>query len=309
MESLRWILLLAGLLFLAALIAWERFRPRQGRRDGEADRSERSEPEVGAMAAIGAAPAEPPAAGGRMYTGARLGGRSRTTPPLHVDLPPLEPSERSAAGGDAGGPIASSSIIIDEPIHAEGPPPAGDANGGEPYYMYARSDPPAGASGLEAPLPDAAPRPAVVDWPPEAERHIISLRIAALSHERLSGRVVRLALGACGFEHGRFGIFHQPGTDGRALLSAASLSKPGIFDLPNMDFQRFSGLSLFAVLPGPLPPAAALDHLLDTAQDLAERLRARLQDEQGLSLGAEQLENLRRTVQDLTAAERAEPTA
>ena len=309
MESLRWILLLAGLLFLAALIAWERFRPRQGRRDGEADRSERSEPEVGAMAVIGAAPAEPPAAGGRMYTGASLGGRSRTTPPLHVDLPPLEPSELSAAAGDAGGPIASSSIIIDEPIHTEGPPPAADANGGEPYYVYARSDPPAGALGLEAPLPDAAPRPAVVDWPPEAERHIISLRIAALSHERLSGRVVRLALGACGFEHGRFGIFHQPGTDGRALLSAASLSKPGIFDLPNMDFQRFSGLSLFAVLPGPLPPAAALDHLLDTAQDLAERLRARLQDEQGLSLGAEQLENLRRTVQDLTAAERAEPTA
>ena len=111
MESLRWILLLAGLLFLAALIAWERFRPRQGRRDGEADRSERSEPEVGAMAAIGAAPAEPPAAGGRMYTGASLGGRSRTTPPLHVDLPPLEPSELSAAAGDAGGPIATSSII------------------------------------------------------------------------------------------------------------------------------------------------------------------------------------------------------
>jgi FtsZ-interacting cell division protein ZipA len=153
-----------------------------------------------------------------------------------------------------------------------------------------------------------APRPAVVDWPPESERHIISLRIAALSHERLSGRVVRQALGACGFEHGRFGIFHQPGADGRALLSAANLSKPGIFDLPNMDFQRFSGLSLFAVLPGPLPPAAALDHLLDTAQDLAERLRARLQDEHGMSLGAEQLEALRRTVQDLTTAA-PEPTA
>ena len=150
----------------------------------------------------------------------------------------------------------------------------------------------------------------VVDWPPEAERQILSLRIAALSHERLSGRLVRQALGACGFEHGRFGIFHQPGADGRALLSAANLSKPGIFDLPNMDFQRFSGLSLFAVLPGPLPPAAALDHLLDTAQDLAERLRARLQDEHGLTLGAAQLEDLRRTVQDLTAAAlRAEPTA
>jgi cell division protein ZipA len=163
---------------------------------------------------------------------------------------------------------------------------------------------------VEQPLAGELPRSLVVDWPPEAERQILSLRIAALSHERLSGRLVRQALGACGFEHGRFGIFHQAGADGRALLSAANLTKPGIFDLPNMDFQRFSGLSLFAVLPGPLPPAAALDHLLDTAQDLAERLRARLQDEQGLTLGAAQLENLRRTVQDLTAvALRAEPTA
>jgi len=238
--------------------------------------------------------------------------------------------------------MAGSSIIIDEPISADGPGPAVNLSDAEPYYVYARAEPPDGAAAAERALPGehappaerAAPaeralrperalpgesalaavtplagelaRPAVVEWPPESERHILSVRIASLSHERMSGRQVRLALGACGFEHGRFGIFHQPGADGRALLSAANLSKPGIFDLQNMDFQRFSGLSLFAVLPGPLPPAAALDHLLDTAQDLAERLRARLQDEQGLTLGASQLDALRRTVQDLTAAE---PTA
>jgi len=238
--------------------------------------------------------------------------------------------------------MAGSSIIIDEPISADGPGPAVNLSDAEPYYVYARAEPPDGAAAAERALPGehappaerAAPaeralrseralpgegalaavtplagelaRPAVVEWPPESERHILSVRIASLSHERMSGRQVRLALGACGFEHGRFGIFHQPGADGRALLSAANLSKPGIFDLQNMDFQRFSGLSLFAVLPGPLPPAAALDHLLDTAQDLAERLRARLQDEQGLTLGATQLDALRRMVQDLTAAE---PTA
>jgi cell division protein ZipA len=316
MGALRWILLLAGLVFLAALAAWESRRPRQARRDAPG-RSERSEPEMGTMgaasgtAAMGSAgnsiAEEPPAAAGRIYTGASLGGsgggRTRAEPPPRIDLPPLDSNEPGAAAGDIGTRIAGSTIVVDEPISAHGPGPAADQVDAEPYYVYARAEP------GELPLPGELPRLPVVDWPPESERHILSLRIAALGHERLSGRVVRLALGACGFEHGRFGIFHQAGADGRALLSAANLSKPGIFDLSNMDFQRFSGLSLFAVLPGPLPPAAALDHLLDTAQDLAERLRARLQDEQGLTLGATQLETLRRKVQDLTAAERAEPAA
>jgi len=342
MGELRWILLLAGLLFLAGLAAWESRRPRQARSDAPGP-SERNEPEIGAMGQLGQPDAgaaitqEAPGSSGRVFTGASLGGaglgggRTRAELPpridlqARIDLPPLEP--------------------LVEPISAHGPGPAADLNDAEPYYMYARAEPANGQGAVErAPPAERAPqgervptaeraapgervlpgqpgalaqavppadppRPAVVEWPPESERHILSVRIASLSHERMSGRQVRLALGACGFEHGRFGIFHQPGADGRALLSAANLSKPGIFDLQNMDFQRFSGLSLFAVLPGPLPPAAALDHLLDTAQDLAERLRARLQDEQGLTLGAMQLDTLRRTVQELTLAERAEPTA
>jgi cell division protein ZipA len=306
MGALRWILLLAGVLFMAALAVWERLRPRQGQREG-AGRSERSEPPIGTMGpAEPMAPSvplagEPGAPSARMYTGASLGGggRTRSAPPPRIDLPPLDAPEADALAGHGATRMADSEIILDEPISALGPEP----------YAELLADSAADGAASEPPLPGELPRSPVVDWPPEAERHILSLRIAALSHERLSGRVVRQALGACGFEHGRFGIFHQPGADGRALLSAANLTKPGIFDLPNMDFQRFSGLSLFAVLPGPLPPAAALDHLLDTAQDLAERLRARLQDEQGLALGAMQLENLRRTVQDLTSAERAEPTA
>ena len=324
MAALRWILLLAGLVFLAALAAWEQRRTRQARRD-DAARSERGEPEMGAMGQVrqteptGPMAEQPSESAARMYTGASLGsGRTRAALPPRIDLPPLEPLvplepleplEPGAHAGATGTPIASSATNIDEPMSALGPEPPHDLSPGE-GYAATLSDAPAGASVLAHSLPCELPRSPVVDWPPEAERHILSLRIAALSHERLSGRVVRQALGACGFEHGRFGIFHQPGADGRALISAANLTKPGIFDLPNMDFQRFAGLSLFAVLPGPLPPAAALDHLLDTAQDLAERLRSSLQDEQGLTLGATQLENLRRTVQDLTAAAlRAQPTA
>ena len=140
--------------------------------------------------------------------------------------------------------------------------------------------------------------------------HAIAVSMVGLGADRMSGRPLRQALAACGFAHGRFGIFHQPGADGRALISAANLSKPGVFDPATMDFQRFRGLGLFAVLPGPLPPAAALDHLLDTAGDLAQRLQARLQDEHGMPLDEERLEEMARVVHGMSQnLLRAEPAA
>jgi FtsZ-interacting cell division protein ZipA len=48
-----------------------------------------------------------------------------------------------------------------------------------------------------------------------------------------------------------------------------------------MDAPRFGGLSLFAVLPGPLSPLATFDELLITARSLNDRLRGALQDERG----------------------------
>ena len=176
-----------------------------------------------------------------------------------------------------------------------------------PLYDY-ESPAELGAEGLAA--QPAAPEPVlegppesklVVDWPPDGQRHIVALRIVPGNDERLSGRAVRLAINACGFIHGRFGIYHQPGLDGRSLLSVASLSKPGILDPDNLDFQRLAGINMFTVLPGPLPPAAALDHLVETARDLAQRLEARLQDERGQTLDAERLESLRGSLRSLDA--------
>lgn len=277
MAALRWILLLAGLLFLVAMAAWELRRPRQARRDA-ARRAERSEPDLGNL---GAEPAAPPAV------------RSRAPPPPLVELPPQQPILSTAAQAEL--PPAEELRQDCEPGEIEPLLVAPPLNGTE--------------SVTEQPLPNEPMSALIVDWPPENERHIIALRIVGFADERLSGRALRQALAACGFVHGRFGIFHQPGNDGRALLSAASLSKPGVFDPASMDFNRFAGLSLFAIVPGPLPADAALDHLLDSAHDLAQRLRARVQDEQGLTLDAMRLELLRRAVHEMPTAMRAEPAA
>jgi FtsZ-interacting cell division protein ZipA len=131
--------------------------------------------------------------------------------------------------------------------------------------------------------PEAPPTAVVVEWPAPDASQVLAVRVMSVG-EKFSGRAVRLALAAEGFVLGKFEIFHKPAADGRALLSVASLNKPGTFDSRSIDMQRYSGLNLFAVLPGPLPGPAAVDELLTCAQILAQRLRAVLQDEQGAPL-------------------------
>lgn len=121
----------------------------------------------------------------------------------------------------------------------------------------------------------------IVEWPPDDQRRLISVRLAASLPERFAGRTLRLALASEGFVLGRFQIFHKPDENGRAVLSVASLSNPGTFDPATMDVQRFAGVSLFAVLPGPRTPLKAFDDLLATARNLNERLQGALQDERG----------------------------
>jgi len=135
----------------------------------------------------------------------------------------------------------------------------------------------------------------VVNWPDESERQIISLRLVA-PIDRFPGRALRQALSAEGFMLGKMDIFHKAGADGRAVLSAASLTRPGSFSLDTIDIQRFGGLNLFAVLPGPLPAYQAFDELLTTARSLNERLQGQLQDETGQPLTPSRLSAIRATL-------------
>jgi len=132
----------------------------------------------------------------------------------------------------------------------------------------------------------------VVEWPPEESRRILTLRILA-ARERFAGRTLRQALAAEGFIHGRLAIFHKAGRDSRAVLSAASLTQPGSFELATMDTQRYGGINLFAVLPGPLPAPEAFEELLASARQLNERLQGTMQDERGDALTAERIAIMR----------------
>jgi cell division protein ZipA len=141
--------------------------------------------------------------------------------------------------------------------------------------------------------PSAAPGEPLVEWPPEESRRVLALRLIAPQPERFPGRTLRLALAAEGFVFGKFSIFHKPDATNRAMVSVASLSRPGSFDPALMDSQRYSGLSLFTVLPGPREPQQAFEELLAAARNLNERLAGALQDERGGPLTPMRVASLR----------------
>jgi cell division protein ZipA len=144
------------------------------------------------------------------------------------------------------------------------------------------------------PLPPAVSNvKPIVDWPPEEQRKVVALRLVARPPERFRGALVRQALFAEGFTLGDFDIFHKPDAQNRAVLSAASLTKPGTFDLETMDIQRYVGLNLFAVLPGPKSPRKTFEDLLLTARMLNERLEGALQDQKGGPLTPMRIQALR----------------
>jgi FtsZ-interacting cell division protein ZipA len=140
----------------------------------------------------------------------------------------------------------------------------------------------------------------IVEWPEEGRREILSLRVVS-SVNRFPGRAVRQALSADGFILGKMDIFHKAGEDGRAILSAASLTRPGTFAMDTIDIQRFGGLNLFAVLPGPLSSHQAFDELVTSARTLNERLQGHLQDDTGQPLTPTRLAAIRAALPDIPA--------
>jgi FtsZ-interacting cell division protein ZipA len=223
-----------------------------------------SESEIAAAAAEAEAYAE-------AQSGTQSGGQSNAVKPLRgaVVAPAVTDAPVSAVSEDP----ALASLSMDSGDTVERPTP--------PFFKVADV------------TPVAEP---IVEWPPDDQRRVVALRLVAPPPERLPGRALRLALASEGFILGKFQIFHKPDDQGRAVLSAANLSKPGTFELETMDVQRFGGLSLFAVLPGPKPPLKAFEELLTTARNLNERLQGALQDERGGPLTPTRIAAIRETL-------------
>jgi ZipA, C-terminal FtsZ-binding domain len=268
---LRPILLLAGALFIGVLFWWERRRSRQAAGVPSA-RTARAEPSFESM---------PITAAGNERE------QRRALPVIDWSTEALSAGSGADAGTTAAGTAAAVAVPagirpgIERDIEPEVAPRIEPVSATAQRVVGVARDAAVPVVVTVAELP-----PMIVDWPDEQVRRIVTLRIVPAGTDRLPGRAIRQALSACGFRHGEFGIFHLPDETGRVFLSAASLVLPGTLDPAAMDFQRFSGLNVFAVLPGPLSAEVALERLGQLAIELAGRLSARVHDDQSAPLGA-----------------------
>jgi FtsZ-interacting cell division protein ZipA len=212
-------------------------------------------------------------------------------PPMADEEPmPELPAVRSSPGDT----VPELPALRPSPVDAVSDLPAVRSSAGGTVSELPTLQPSAGDPASEIPPPTitAGAKP-IVEWPPEEQRTVVALRLVARPPERFRGNLVRQALAAEGFVLGELNIFHKPDAENHAVLSAASLTKPGTFDLETMDTQRFVGLNLFAVLPGPKSPQKAFDDLLTTARMLNERLEGALQDDRGGPLTPMRIQALR----------------
>lgn len=321
MPELRWILGVVGVVFLVGLIVRDRMRARRntlpltGRDPVSAV--------VAKPATVRAPEAAAPSQSATAATSSTAGlasGRHRDQP---HDLPVIEINDGDAIDVTFASDSTShrreprieslrvefmqpDSPRTDVPTHE--PPVVTDILAGEGVLGPARVI----DSGYEAPFVPAqvedaseapweepialGPEPELrVEWPAETERRIVSIRVVPRS-DRFSGRSVRQALTGEGLRYGPMDIFHASVEDGRVVFSAASLTKPGVFNLDEMDGDRFAGLNLFAVLPGPMPAESAVDRLVDTARALAARLNGDLLDRRGEPLTSPRIAEIRATV-------------
>jgi len=287
MPELRIILLVVGILFVAGIAGFEWWRSRgsrplaasAARDDGNAD-----------------TPARPAPAALPDINVVRDSRVARSD-----SLPVIELASTSESGTRRALGISISDDVAVDVAHDSGPrePARASEPRHEPYI--GQDDSISAVRVLDEQLPPRGPQ-LVLAWPSETERRIVTLRVLPRVETRFQGRGLRQAFSAAGFWHGPLDIYHLPDEEGRVVLSAAALAQPGTFDPSIMDSQRFSGLNLFAVLPGPKPERETFDELVHAARQLAERLDGTLADQHGDELTAQRIARLRQALEAPAAA-------
>jgi cell division protein ZipA len=271
MPELRIILLVLGVIFVAAIAGFEWWRSRGQRPAAVVSREDLPD-----------APRSP-------LPDINVMREARTAVP--DSLPVIELASTSETGTRRALGISISNEVAVDMSHDSSAPPTRT----EPYIgpEDSVSEVRVVDTALEVP---GAPKLQLA-WPSGSERRIVALRVIPKSEPRFAGRSLRQAFSGCGFWHGPMDIFHLPDEQGRVLLSAAALAQPGTFDPSIMDSQRFSGLNLFAVLPGPAPEREVFEELVHSARQLAERLDGLITDQHGEELTAGRIARLRQSLE------------
>jgi cell division protein ZipA len=207
-----------------------------------------------------------------------------------------DPARTPAAGAAATGPMEATG-----PMTATGPGSAtvaapGTGSAGATEVSPAR---------VPALLPESSDRsaPAPAQVPNSSEQQkIVTIRVCAAGDTLWPGAALLSALELHGLAYGRYQVFHRRHVDGRSLFCVASLIEPGTFDVARMAAEEFRGITLFAVLPGPVEPLLTIDELFAAARGLAQELSGMVQDAKGMPLSPQRAAAMRDDVARFQAA-------
>jgi cell division protein ZipA len=285
--ELRWILLGLSLPLLAGIWWWTARRARQAPGNAELRESTVAKPAE--------APTPPPL--DPRYIDPDEDDMQPATASRDWGVPPFEPLNIHTADFDHVPVLDGPMMVSVEPAPAAAsppwsPPPAvpGPQTAMPPLLRPTATTAPVGESSdrFGAGAPSAAN-------PAELQR-IVTIRVCAVGETRWSGAQLMTALELHGLAFGRYQVFHRKHVDGRSLFCVASLIEPGTFDIAGMADQEFRGVTVFAVLPGPLAPLETIDELFATARGLAEALSGMVQDANGMPLSPQRAAALREDV-------------
>ncbi|MGH8251851.1 MAG: cell division protein ZipA C-terminal FtsZ-binding domain-containing protein [Steroidobacteraceae bacterium] len=309
MPELRWILLVAGVALILALWWWEarKARAKDAEDTATAWPSERAEPTMEDPAELGSADTATPVIS---YSPTIERIRVPRRPPMieipedfEVDISDFVSQDRRRGLGHDLTPepeivqrediVEAANEYIDAPPEDALPQEQPDDHHRAPWVRTH----PLERDELQLDTEEEPPEPVSSD---PIERHtaeaarqrIVALRLIAAG-DSWNGGQLRMALEAEGLHFGRYSIFHREREDGKSLFYVASMMEPGSFDLASMDDQEFPGISLFGIVPGPLDAPSTFDLVLTIGRHLAERMKGQLQDEQGSTLTAQRILNLR----------------
>lgn len=309
MPELRWILLAAGVALILGLWWWEARKARAKAAPGDAWPRERAEPRVIPELNADSEPEAPEPAPVTQYAPTIERVRAPRRPPL-IEIPEdLEVDVSAYVGKDRRlpeEPECEPTVEMELPRHAarratEEPRAAPVAEEQDDYQRapWIRTQPLEEAEIQRAqaetvvPEPEPSPTDPIAQQTAEAStQRIVALRLIAQG-DRWPGAQLRAAFEAENLRFGRFSIFCREREDGKALIYVASMMEPGSFDPGLMDQQSFPGISVFGIVPGPLEAPATFDLMLALGRKLADRLGGQLQDEQGSTLTAQRILNLR----------------
>ncbi len=287
MAELRWLILLFGALFVVGV--YLAMRRQDGRRRSGGRRSERQEPMLGA--GVDDADHDP-------WEDVRREPDFR-----ELDLPGSAeglPSELTDNDREAPAYLRRRADSAEAPTSATDELPI--VTVGEGIAEIAESSAPRRpAEQLELSVPDLDmdEEDTSTEAPQVELEEVFTLRLVPRGGDAFQGDAVGQGLLTAGLARGRFDIFHYvpPGTD-QSVFSVANLVEPGTLRDEDLGGKTLPGLTLFMLLPGPLPGTRALEEMITCSRLLANYLDAIVQDDTGGSLTRQTEEHLKERVVD-----------